>query len=140
MNTIDYFAECPKPFELLQEVHAILESTGLDSGLAAMAVLRSSQINGCGYCVNLHLGEARKAGVSNEKLDQLVVWRQVDLFSAAEKSVFEWFEALTVLKPDTNYETLRSQLQTHFSNKDISAFTVVAGMINLWNRIQISNH
>lgn len=140
MNPINHFAALPEAFGILEQIYTVDAVRALEPGLVALAVLRASQINGCGYCVKMHVDEARKAGVSNEKLDRLVVWRHVDDFTPAEKVVFEWVEALTRLDADTDYAPYRTALRAHYSDKEISALTLLVAMINLWNRIQISNH
>ncbi|MCZ4271668.1 carboxymuconolactone decarboxylase family protein [Maritalea porphyrae] len=124
----------------LGQVHPMMAERGLGAGLSALIELRISQINQCAYCVNLHIVEARKAGIEQEKLDKLVVWQHFDVFSPAEKAVLAWAEALTYLIDGTNYASLRANLRAHFSDKNITAITTDIGMINLWNRIQISKH
>lgn len=88
----------------------------------------------------MHINEAREDGETNERLDRLVVWNQSSDFSARERAALAWTEALTQLDRKTDYEPLRSALQAHFSQAEISALTATVAMINLWNRIQISAH
>ncbi len=88
----------------------------------------------------MHTQEALDAGETQERLQRLTVWRHVDDYSPAEKAAFAWTEALTSLNVDTNYEALRSELRRHFEDAEISAITAAIAMINLWNRVQVSNH
>ena len=80
------------------------------------------------------------AGEIQERLQRLTVWRHVDDYTPAEKAAFAWTEALTSLQVDTNYEALRGELRRHFDDAEISAITAAVAMINLWNRVQVSNH
>ncbi len=73
----------------------MMADLGLEKSLSALIELRVSQINQCAYCVNLHLSDARKAGVGQKKLDNLIVWKHVDVFTRAERGAFAWAEALT---------------------------------------------
>jgi AhpD family alkylhydroperoxidase len=130
----------PKLIGHLGNVHPMMAQLGLDHALACLIELRSSQINQCAYCVNMHISDARKAGVTQEQLDKLIVWRHVDVFSESEKSVLAWTEALTILCPETDYGALRANLREHFSDNEITVITTDIGMINLWNRVQISKH
>ena len=96
--------------------------------------------NVCGFCVKMHTREARQDGETNDRLDRLVVWAHVSDFSEAEKAALAWTEALTLLDPKTDYASLRSRLRQSFSDEEIGALTATIGMINLWNRIQVSAH
>lgn len=130
----------PKLIGHLGKVHAMMVERGLEPSLSALIELRSSQINQCAYCVNMHIDEARNAQVSQEKLDKLIVWRFSDVFSPAERAVLAWTEALTTLDQKTEYAGLRAELREHFSDNEITVITTDIGMINLWNRVQISKH
>lgn len=128
----------PELFGHLAQTHALMANHGLDHDLSVLIELRASQINQCAHCVAMHLSQARKAGVSQAKLDTLVVWQDVDHFSPAEQAVLAWTEALTNLDQDTDLSGLKSVLRQHFSDAQISVITADIGMINLWNRVQKS--
>lgn len=130
----------PQLIDHLGNVHLVMAEHGLKPSLSALIELRASQMNQCAFCVNMHLNDARKAEVSQEKLDKLIVWRHVDIFTPSECAVLAWTEALTVLDQKTDYSNLRADLREHFSDKEITVITTDIGMINLWNRIQISKH
>ncbi|WP_160107960.1 carboxymuconolactone decarboxylase family protein [Pseudomonas izuensis] len=130
----------PQVFESLARVHVALDSHDLPSSLKHLVHLRASQINQCGFCVKMHSREAREANESSERLDRLVVWRHVNDFSAAERAALAWTEALTVLDQKTDYASLRADLREHFDDALIAALTAEIGMINLWNRLQVSRH
>ena len=130
----------PKLIGHLHQVHLMMAERGLDHGLSALIELRASQINQCAYCVNMHIEDAHKAEVSQEKLDKLIVWRHVDVFTSEERAVLAWTEALTVLDQKTDYTSLRADLRKHFTDSEITVITTDIGMINLWNRVQISKH
>ncbi len=130
----------PELFGHLGKTHLLMADHGLDHELSILIELRASQINRCGYCVNLHLSQARKLGVSQAKLDTLVVWREVDHFTPAEQAVLAWTEALTCLAREGDLTELRTAMRAHYSEEEISVITADIGMINLWNRVQRSKH
>jgi AhpD family alkylhydroperoxidase len=130
----------PEIFGHLGNTHALMANHGLDHALSTLIELRASQINQCAYCVTIHLDQARKAGVSQAKLDTIVVWREVDHFSPAERVVLAWTEALTYLDRDMDLSDLRRDLREHYSDEEISVITADISMINLWNRVQKSKH
>lgn len=130
----------PDVIPALLKVRETLDGHGLDKKLHHLVHLRASQINGCAFCVKMHLREAREDGETQDRLDRLVVWAHVNDFSEAEKAALAWTEALTALDHQTDYASLRGRLRESFSDKEIGALTATIGMINLWNRIQVSAH
>jgi len=130
----------PDVYPALLKVSQTIGAQGLDKKLHHLIHLRASQINGCAFCVKMHLREAREDGETQDRLDRLVVWAHVGDFSEAEKAALAWTEALTTLDHKTDYASLRGRLRTFFSDKEIGALTATIGMINLWNRLQVSAH
>ena len=139
-NAIQFNEAAPEVYKAMARVEGAITQHGQDALLRHLVKLRASQMNGCAFCVKMHTAEARQDGETNERLDRVVVGRHVDDFSAAEKAALAWTEALTELKPDTDYGVLRGHLREHFSDAEIAGLTATVAMINLWNRIQVSNH
>jgi len=139
-HTIRYEDHVPAALRAFASAAPALEPTGLDPRLRHLVKLRASQVNGCAYCVKLHLREARADGESSERLDRLLVWQHVDDFTPAEKAALAFTEAMTRLDGRSDTAALRAALQPHFSGAQVAALGVEVAMINLWNRIAISNH
>lgn len=124
----------------LAAVEGILAKAGLDKHLHHLIQLRASQINGCAFCVAMHTSDARRDGETNIRLDQLVAWRDVTVFTPAERAAFAWTEALTTLDPRDDLDALHAGLEPHFDAGQIAALTIAVGMINVWNRVNIASH
>ncbi len=139
-NSIDYTGNGGDILPALQAVEVAIANRGLDRGLAHLLKLRASQINGCAYCVAMHSSDARRDGESDDRLDHLTIWRHSDKYTAAEKAALGWTEAMTTLSPDSEPSDHRDALRNHFSDEDITTLIAIIGMINLWNRVQVSNH
>ena len=139
-KTIRYEVEIPDVIASMARVNAAIDSTGLDRPLQHLIQLRASQMNGCGYCVQMHTSDARDDGETDDRLDQVIVWDQVDCFSAREKAALAWTESLTALDAQGDLGQLRARLREHFSEREIGALTASIAMINLWNRVNISRH
>lgn len=137
---VNFYEHADSIYNALRAVEAEVAKAGIEQALHHLLLLRASQINGCGFCVKMHTADARKHGESNERLDRLVVWRQVNDYTDKEKAAFAWVEALTEVHVHADFGSLRSELRKHFSEAEISAITAISAMINLWNRIQISQH
>jgi len=99
--------------------------------------LRASQINGCAYCIDMHVKEALDDGEDPQRLHLLTAWRESPLYDERERALLAWTEALTLLPqtgaPDADYARLRE----HFSEADIVKLTVAIATINVWNRVAV---
>jgi AhpD family alkylhydroperoxidase len=102
--------------------------------LLHLVKLRASQINGCAFCIDMHVKEALDDGEDPQRLHLLSAWRESPLYNERERALLAWTEALTLLPqtaaPDADYGRLRE----HFSEAEIVNLTAAIGMINLWNR------
>lgn len=139
-DTIRYQQLLPDVYQALLKVNPAINAAGLDRRLQHLVHLRASQINGCAFCVKMHTREAREDGETNERLDRLVVWRHVDDYSPREKAALAFTEAMTRLDDQSVLPALRAALREHFSELEVAALGADIAMINLWNRIAISNH
>ena len=139
-SPIPFTQSSPAIYQAFLQAQDAILAAGLPLLLHHLVVLRASQINACAFCVKMHISEARRDGETEARLDSLIVWRHVKVFSAAEKAALAWTEALTTLKDETEYGLLRVRLREHFNDEQISALSATIGMINLWNRVQISQH
>jgi len=110
-----------------------------DKEILHLVKIRASQINGCAFCVDMHVKESLAHGMDSQKLHLVSVWRESSVFSPAERAVLDWTESVTLIAdtgaPDDTYEALR----TVISEPQIAALTVAIGTINLLNRVAVSS-
>ena len=85
----------PTGYERLLAWNEHLAAGPLHAGLRAIVEARASQINGCAFCLAMHLDEARAAGVDQVKLDTLAAWRDVTAFDPSERAALALTEAMT---------------------------------------------
>ncbi len=114
--------------------------TSIEPRLRALVELRVSQINGCGYCVDMHSTQARLHGETQQRLDLLPVWWECDFFDPAEQAAFRWAEALTDIAHTHGPDDLYEALAKHYSEQQIVDLTLIASIMNAWNRIAIAHH
>lgn len=138
-NTIRYPQQAPAVMQALAQVNPAINALGLDARLHHLVVLRASQINGCAHCVKMHTQDARKDGETSERLDRLVVWQHVDDYTPREKAALAFTEAMTRLDDQSVLPELRAALREHFTEQEVAALGADVAMINVWNRISISN-
>ena len=134
---MNIFHKAPGVAKALMAVEAGIEKSGLDPGLIELVRLRASQINGCAFCIHMHVKDALQRGESAMRLHLIAGWRESPLFSDRERAALNWTESLTKVAetgaPDADYDLLKSQ----FSEAEIAHLTLLVGTINLWNRAQI---
>ncbi|MFD7952980.1 carboxymuconolactone decarboxylase family protein [Streptomyces ardesiacus] len=123
----------------LQAVGAAAKRGLGDAGLAELVQVRASQLNHCAFCLDLHLGIARKQGVSERQLDLLTAWDEAgDVFDARERAALALTEAVTVLTegfvPDAVYE----EAARHFDADGLAHLLALIATINAWNRLMVT--
>jgi AhpD family alkylhydroperoxidase len=135
---IDYYQLNRPAFDALGSVGKHV--TSIEPKLRALVELRVSQINGCGYCVDIHSTQARSHGETQQRLDCLPVWWECDFFSPAECATFRWAEAVTNISHSHAPDELFEALKPHYSEQQIVDLTLIVSVMNAWNRIAIAHH
>ena len=110
---------------------------GLDQTLIELLNVRISQINGCAYCLDLHVGDAMKNGESAQRLAVLPAWRDTDLFSEQERAALTLAEAITNISDAVAREHEGRQARKHLSDVEFSAVSWLAITMNAFNRVSI---
>ena len=135
---ITYIQQSPELFKKFLEFSNQLKDSAIEQSIRDLVSTRASQINGCGFCVDMHVKEARLHGERELRLHHLAVWRESTLFAPRERAALAWTEALTKLAelgvPDDIYERVRTQ----FSEKELSDLTYEIMSINAWNRANVA--
>lgn len=123
--------------KLFELGHAIKEST-VDQNLHDLINIRASQLNGCAFCLDMHVKEAKIHGERELRVYHVSMWRESTLFSDKEKAALEWTEAVTKLSDQGITDEIYQRTLKFFSEKEISDLTYAIGLINMWNRLNIS--
>jgi AhpD family alkylhydroperoxidase len=114
------------------------DAAGLEPALIGLVNLRASQINGCAYCVQMHIVELQELGFPQEKINLVVAWQEAGIFSEREEAALAFTEALTLIAethvPDETYEAASSV----FSGTELVGLTAAISTINVWNRISVT--
>lgn len=135
---LDLSNVAPAAYKALLGVHTYVQQSGLDHGLLELLRLRVSQINGCAFCISMHVPLARQGGIEDAKLHLLPVWREADLFSPAERAVLAFAEAVTRLKDGEVDDAVYDELARHFRQKEVADLCFAVAEINAWNRLAIT--
>jgi AhpD family alkylhydroperoxidase len=129
----DFQRLVPDAFDLVQGLGRLAAKAGIDKQLLELVKLRASQINGCAFCVQFHILQGESLGISSDKLNLVVVWREAPQFSARERAALAWTEALTLISEGVSDEVY-AQASAEFSEQELTYLTSAIASINVWNR------
>src|ERR1700682_2740774 len=115
----DFMTQAPDAFEIVRALGQVAAKAGIDKQLLELIKLRASQINGCAFCVQFHILQGESLGISADKLNLVVVWREAPLFSARERAALAWTEALTLVSEGVGDEVY-AEVAAEFSERELA--------------------
>lgn len=134
---IDYQQQSPELFKKFVEFNAAVKSSSIEQSIQDLVSIRASQLNGCAFCLDMHIKQATIHGEKPLRLHHLATWRESTLFAPRERAALAWTEILTQIPAqgvaDDIYERVRGQL----SEKELSDLSFAVMAINAWNRINV---
>ena len=120
-------------------VRKTAQEAGLDRVLVELVNIRVSQINGCAACLDAHVPAARKAGVSQDRLDMLPAWRGIAAYTDEERAALRLAEALTRLEDVAEREAAQEAAAEVFTGEQLTAIEWTIVLINAFNRVSIAS-
>tara|TARA_R110001599_G_scaffold64023_5_gene179790 strand:- start:99983 stop:100420 length:438 start_codon:yes stop_codon:yes gene_type:complete len=135
---LDFYSAEPAFMKALIGVETQISKGTIEILTKELVRLRASQINGCAFCLDMHVTDAIKAGETQRRLATVSTWRETPFFSERERAALEWTEALTLVSqnhvPDAVWEAVRP----HFTDAELMELTTLITSINSWNRFAIA--
>ena len=135
---LNYAKQSPELFKKLADLSAAVRHGAVETPILGLVEIRASQLNGCAFCLDMHVKQAKIHGERELRLHHVAIWRESPLFSPRERAALAWTEALTKLPeggvPDDVYESARGQ----FSEKELADLTFAVMTINAWNRAGVA--
>jgi AhpD family alkylhydroperoxidase len=116
-----------------------VEDSGLPALTQELVKLRASQINGCGFCTDMHSKDAAAVGETQQRLNLVAVWREATVFSEAERAALELTEQGTRLadaSPGVTDEVWRNATK-HYDEIQLGGLVALIAAINAWNRLNV---
>ena len=138
IQRLDAMRQSPELSKKLVEFGALAERGAIDETTVRLVEIRASQLNGCAFCVDMHIKQAKIHGERELRLHHLAIWRESPLFSARERAALEWTETLTQLPAHGVSDAIYERVQAQLSEKELSDLTFVITTINAWNRLSIA--
>jgi AhpD family alkylhydroperoxidase len=140
-DTVDRLAIYKTSPELYDAMMALGNAAAKDiePELGELIKIRASQINHCAFCLDMHTRDARKHGVSDQKLDVLAAWAEAgSLFSEREQAALALTEAITELGDGHVSDEVYARAAAVFTDRELGQVIAMAVTINAWNRINVT--
>lgn len=130
----------PRIYKAMNEAEKQLSTFQLDKNLVELIKLRVSQINGCGYCVDLHSRDARKAGESEQRVFAVSTWWETPFFTEKEQAALKLAEEVTEISKEGVSDKTYQKALNYFNETEIAQLIFTTVVTNSWNRLCISTH
>lgn len=136
-SRVDYRKAAPDAFKAMLALEAGVHRSSLEPSLIELVKMRVSQINGCGYCLDMHSKDARAAGETEQRLYLLSAWREAPFYTDRERAALSWAEAVTLVSTNDLPDALYDEVRAQFDEKGMVELTLAIIAINGWNRLAI---
>jgi AhpD family alkylhydroperoxidase len=130
----------PEAYKALINLSGILNKSTLAPILKHLIKVRTSQINSCAFCINMHTKEALAIGETQQRLFVLSAWRETSLFTEEEKAVLALAEEVTLIHKGGISDGTYTNAGRFFSPETIGEIIMSVVLMNAWNRIAVSTH
>ncbi|MFT7772543.1 carboxymuconolactone decarboxylase family protein [Roseateles sp.] len=132
---LDYAQQSPQLFKKYLDFSMAIK---MDEALALLVDIRASQLNGCAFCLDMHVKQARMHGERELRLHHVAIWRESQLFTPRERTALAWTEALTCIAPEGVSDALYAEASEQFSQEELATLTWRVAAINGWNRMNVA--
>ncbi|MET3175409.1 UNVERIFIED_ORG: AhpD family alkylhydroperoxidase [Arthrobacter sp. UYCu721] len=122
------------------KVREAADAAGIDRKTIELLNVRTSQINGCAYCLDMHVRDAVEGGESHQRLAVLQAWRETVLFTDKERAALALAECITELPDHRAREIEEGYARQHLSADEFSVVSWLVITMNAFNRVSITSH
>lgn len=125
-------------YQAVQRLSAAVKDSGLEHSLLELVKMRSSQLNGCAFCIDMHSKDARAVGETEQRLYALNAWREAPFFTERERAALALTEAVTLVAQSHVSDAVVDEAAAHFSPDELGKLVFAIIEINAWNRLAIT--
>ena len=130
----------PGVYEAMQVADKMIKGFDIEPKLKELIKIRVSQINGCGYCLNIHTADARRMGETEQRLYTLSAWRETAFFTEAEQAAFQLAEEVTLIAAHGVSDETYNKAVELLGERTTAQILLIILTINSWNRIALTTH
>ena len=117
----------------------VVTDSTLPAATQLLCMIRASQINGCGFCTDMHTKDAAHAGETSVRLNLIAAWREAKVFTEAERAALELTEQGTRIADAAGGVTDEAWANAakHYDDDQLVALVAVIALINAYNRMNV---
>jgi AhpD family alkylhydroperoxidase len=130
----------PEAYKAMLGLEKYLHTIDISPILKELIKLRTSQINGCAFCLDMHSKDAIKLGETPQRIYVLSGWKETNLFTEEEKAAILMTEEITLIQNQGLSESTYQNALKYFTETQMAQIIMAIVTINAWNRIAISTH
>src|SRR6058998_2972378 len=119
---LKYAKVASRGYRAMAALQDYVDDCGLEPLLLELVKMRTSQLNGCAYCIDMHSKDARAAGETEQRLYLLDAWRESPLYT--EREALEWTEAVTRVADGHVSDEVYASARNHFSEEELVDLTI----------------
>ncbi|MFG3079283.1 carboxymuconolactone decarboxylase family protein [Streptomyces parvulus] len=132
----------PLAGKLLRHINSAAKAvtdSALPEATQELVKIRASQINGCGFCLDMHTKDAAKAGETSLRLNLIAAWREAKVFTDAERAALELTEQGTRIADSGGGVTDEAWADAarHYDEDQLTALVGLIAIINAYNRMNV---
>jgi AhpD family alkylhydroperoxidase len=128
-----------KALKYITSANKVVWDSTLPEATQHLVEIRASQINGCGYCIDMHTKDAIHAGESSLRLNLIAAWREATVFTEAERAALELTEEGTRIADAAGGvpDEVWANAAKHYDEDQLAALLSLIALINAWNRLNV---
>ncbi|MFF5976540.1 carboxymuconolactone decarboxylase family protein [Streptomyces sp. NPDC012769] len=115
-----------------------ISDTGLPFAVQELVKIRASQINGCGFCLDMHTKDAEAAGETSQRLHMVAAWREAKVFTEAERAALALAEQGTRIADGSGVpDEVWREAAKHYDEEQLTGLVALIALINAYNRVNV---
>ncbi|WP_327368911.1 carboxymuconolactone decarboxylase family protein [Streptomyces sp. NBC_01217] len=128
-----------KALRHLASAGKVIADSTLPAATQELVKIRASQINGCGFCTDMHTKDAAHAGETSVRLNLVAAWREAKVFTDAERAALELTEQGTRIADASGGVTdeVWANAAKHYDEDQLAALVSIIALINAFNRVNV---
>jgi AhpD family alkylhydroperoxidase len=138
---LDYFSS-PVAAHFIKYINSAgkaVTDSSLPHATQELVKIRASQINGCGFCTDMHTKDAAHAGETQLRLNLVAAWREATVFTDAERAALELTEQGTRIADAAGGvpDEVWANAAKHHDDEQLAALVSLIALINAYNRMNV---
>ncbi|MEU1384491.1 MULTISPECIES: carboxymuconolactone decarboxylase family protein [unclassified Nonomuraea] len=128
-----------KVMKHLISTNKVIVDSSLPHATQELVKIRASQINGCGFCTDMHTKDAAHAGETQIRLNLVAAWREAKVFTEAERAALELAEQGTRIADAAGGvpDEVWANAAKHYDEEQLAALVCLIALINTFNRVNV---